>query len=89
MYKILKGDLKQPSIFKEKLYDYIMNIRAEILKQYSIEFDYEEIGDILLSVCRNNDFNVIQQQGNKMFLDEERVWNWIERYWDRYRRELL
>jgi len=35
MYKILKGDLKQPSIFKEKLYDYIMNIRAEILKQYS------------------------------------------------------
>ncbi len=79
MYKILKGDLKQPSIFKEKLYDYIMNIRAEILKQYSIEFDYEEIGDILLSVCRNNDFNVIQQQGNKMFLDEERVWNWIDR----------
>jgi len=79
MYKILKGDLKQPSIFKEKLYDYIMNIRAEILKQYSIEFDYEEIGDILLSVCRNNDFNVIQQQGNEMFLDEERVWNWIDR----------
>ena len=79
MYRILKGDLNSPSKFKNKLHDYIINIRAEILEHYNIEFDYEEIGDLLLSVCRSNDFNVIEREGNKIFLNDDRVWNWINK----------
>ena len=67
MYRILKGDLNSPSKFKEKLHDYIVTLRAEILKHHNIEFDIEEIGDLLLSICRSNDFNVICQEGKKMF----------------------
>lgn len=79
MYRILRRDLNSPSKFKEKLHDYIVNIREEILKQYNIELDYEEVGDLLLSACRSDDFNVIQQQENKMFLDEGRIWNWVNK----------
>ena len=42
MYRILKGDLNSPSKFKEKLHDYIVTLRAEILKHHNIEFDIEE-----------------------------------------------
>lgn len=79
MYRILKGDLNSPSRFKEKLYDYILTLRTEILKRHNIDFDVEEIGDLLLSVCRSNDFGVIYQEGNKMFLSESRVQEWIDK----------
>ena len=79
MYRILKGDLNSPSKFKEKLHDYIVTLRAEILKHHNIEFDIEEIGDLLLSICRSNDFNVICQEGKKMFLDESKVQEWIDK----------
>jgi hypothetical protein len=79
MYRILKGDLNSPSKFKEKLHDYIVTLRTEILKCYDIEFDIEEIGDLLLSVCRSNDFNVIYQERNRMFLDEPQVQEWIDK----------
>jgi len=79
MYRILKGDLSSPSKFKEKLHDYIVTLRAEILKHHNIEFDIEEIGDLLLSICRSNDFNVICQEGKKMFLDESKVQEWIDK----------
>ena len=79
MYRILKGDLNSPSKFKEKLHDYIVTLRAEILKHHNIEFDIEEIGDLLLSICRSNDFNVIYQEGKKMFLNEPKVQEWIDK----------
>jgi hypothetical protein len=79
MYRILKGDLNTPSKFKEKLHDYIVTLRTEILEHHNIEFDIEEIGDMLLSVCRSNDFNVIYQEGNRMFLDESQVQEWIDK----------
>ena len=79
MYRILKGDLSSPSKFKEKLHDYIVTLRAEILKHHNIEFDIEEIGDLLLSICRSNDFNVIYQEGKKIFLDESKVQEWIDK----------
>ncbi len=79
MNRILKGDLNSPSKFKEKFQTYIEDIRYSILKRYDIDFDFEEIGDLLLSVCRSNDINVIQHQENKMFLDEDKVWEWINR----------
>ncbi|MBO8152729.1 MAG: hypothetical protein H0Z30_09595 [Candidatus Marinimicrobia bacterium] len=79
MYRILKGDLNSPSKFKGKLHDYIVTLRTEILKRHNIEFDIEEIGDLLLSVCRSNDFNVISQEGNRMFLDDSQVQEWINK----------
>lgn len=79
MYKILKGDLDSPSKFKKKLHDYILDLRAEISKNYNIEFDVEEIGNLLLSICRSNDFNVIHQDGNKIFLDKSQVQDWINK----------
>lgn len=79
MYRILKSDLNSPSKFRERLYDYVITVREEILNRYNIEFDLEEISDLLLSVCRSNDFNVVYAEGNKMFLDELRVQEWIDK----------
>lgn len=42
-----------------------------------MEFDKEEIGDLLLSVCRSNDFNVILKEENRMFLNKSQVQKWI------------
>jgi len=42
-----------------------------------VEFDKEEIGDLLLSVCRSNDFNVILKEENRMFLNKSQVQKWI------------
>ncbi|RLF49866.1 MAG: hypothetical protein DRN19_05410 [Thermoplasmata archaeon] len=60
------------------MHNYIADIREDILKRYNIEFDFEEIGDLLISVCRSNDFNVMKYQNDKMFLDEEKFWGWIK-----------
>lgn len=62
-----KRDLDSPSKFKEKLSDYVINLRNKTLKSYSLEFDIEEMADLLLSVCRINDFNVICEKGNRIF----------------------
>lgn len=60
------------------MHNYIADIREDILKRYNIEFDFEEIGDLLISVCRSNDLNVMKYQNDKMFLDEEKFWGWIK-----------
>jgi len=41
-----------------------------------VEFDKEEIGDLLLSVCRSNDFNVILKEENK-WISEKLIPNTI------------
>jgi len=79
MQRILKGELKSPTKFKEKLLGYIQNLKMLIQKKYGIDFNDEELNDLLLSVCRSNDFNVICKPGNKIFLDEERVLDWIDK----------
>lgn len=77
MYKISKNYLKNPSKFKNELITYITNIRNEISENYKLEFDIEELGNLLLSACRSNDFNVISQEKKKMFLNESQVQKWI------------
>lgn len=79
MYQILKGELNSPSKFKEKLSDYISNLRGLIQKNYKVNFDNEEIGELLLSACRSNDFGVILLKGNRIFLDENKVLDWLEK----------
>lgn len=79
MYKILKAELNSPSKFKEKLTDYIRNLRILIQNNYQIDFDDEEISELLLSTCRSNDFKVVNRQGNRMFLDESNVLDWLDK----------
>lgn len=79
MQRILKGELNSPTKFKAKLSEDIQRLRRMIQEKHSMEFDGEELGELLLSACRSNDFNVIFQQENKMFLDEDRVLDWIEK----------
>jgi hypothetical protein len=62
MIQISPGDLKSPRKFKTKLNDYIYSLKEFIVKNYEIIFDEEEIGDLLLSICRINDFNVMHKQ---------------------------
>ncbi len=78
MYRILKGELKNSSKFKNKLLEYTKTLKQVIHNKYDLDFDDEEITELLLSACRSNDFNVIYQYGNKMFLNEEKVLGWIE-----------
>jgi len=75
----LKGDLNSPSRFRNRLYDYIAEVKEDILNHYNVEFSFEEIGDLLISVCRSNDFGVMRYQNDKMFLDEEKFWRWVDK----------
>ena len=77
MIEISKRLLNSPSKFRKVLQGYLERLRNLIQKNYSLEFNEEEIGDLLLSACRTNDFNVTQQHNNKIGIDEERVLNWI------------
>lgn len=79
MYKILKAELNSPSKFKEKFTDYIQNLRILIQNNYQVNFDDEEISELLLSTCRSNDFKVVNRQGNRMFLDESNVLDWLDK----------
>ena len=92
MTQILKEDLKSPSKFNKKFKDYILSLKDFVLNEYKIVFNEEEIGDLLLSICRvdelNNKFNdefenknkfgVIYKRDNKMFLNKENVEKWIK-----------
>ncbi|MEW6096032.1 MAG: hypothetical protein AB1567_05855 [bacterium] len=78
MQRILKGELNSAAKFKEKLLEYIQSQRRMIQENYGISFDDEELSELLLSACRSNDFDVIRQLENKMFLDEDRALDWIK-----------
>ena len=79
MYKILKEEINSPTKFKKKFSEYIQMKKTEIKEKYNIEFNEEEFTNLLLSVCRSNDFGVISRQGNKMFFNEDKVSDWIEK----------
>jgi hypothetical protein len=76
MYRILKGELNKVIKFKEKIFGYIQNLRSIVQK---IPFDDDELSALLLSACRSNDFNVISRRGKKMFLNEDKILEWIKK----------
>lgn len=76
MIQILKRDLDSPTRFREKFKDYIQSLKKLI--QNKINFEEEEIGELLLSACRSNDFNIITSQKNRLFLDENKILEWLE-----------
>ncbi|MEO0179652.1 MAG: hypothetical protein ABIL89_00495 [candidate division WOR-3 bacterium] len=76
-HSILKSELNSPSAFKKRKKEYVGSLQEIIKKESGIVFDIDELSELLLSVCRSNDFNVISYQGSKAFLDENRVLKWI------------
>lgn len=79
MYRILKGELISPSKFRERMEEYICYLREEINKKFNIRFDFEELSDLILSACRANDFDVIYRDNEKLYLDEDRMWDWVNK----------
>ena len=77
-YQILKADLNSPTKFKNKLKDYIKILGGIIKNEYNIDFDNEELGELLLSACRANDYNALTFQKNKVLLNEQKVSEWIK-----------
>lgn len=77
IHRILKKELNSPSVFKKREEEYVKSIKEIIEKESGITFEVEELSELLLSVCRSNDFNVIKSQRNRVFLDEDKVLNWL------------
>ncbi|MEM3324489.1 MAG: hypothetical protein QW494_08700 [Metallosphaera sp.] len=77
MYSILKSDLNSPTKFSRKLRSFFQILRENIKKESGIDFDTQELSELVLSACRTNDFNVIISQNGRMFLDENRVLSWV------------
>jgi hypothetical protein len=78
MHYILKGDLNSPTKFNRKLERYFQILKENVKKEKGIDFDVKELSELILSACRTNDFNVASYRGNRMFLDESRVLDWVE-----------
>jgi len=65
LYKITKTDLNNPSRFRNRLKFLIDEIKSYVLEEYDVSFNFKEIGDLLLSVCRSNDFEVLKSTSKK------------------------
>jgi len=78
MYQILQTELNNSNKFRSKFRDFIVNLKEFIIKKYNVIFTEEEIGDLLLSICRMNEFNVIKIKQKKKLLAEENVFKWIK-----------
>jgi len=58
--KILKADLKSLNKFREKFTPYTERYCQQIFQEYEIGFNEKELSEILLSVFRLNEFQVIE-----------------------------
>jgi hypothetical protein len=74
-YRILEGELKSSTKFKEKINEYLNRLIEN--NRDTIVFNFDELSEILLSACRMNDFNILSRDGNKKFLDEDIAERWI------------
>ncbi|MDI9642863.1 MAG: hypothetical protein QFX37_05020 [Archaeoglobales archaeon] len=74
---ISKAELKSPSKFRERLSDYINSLRYEISEKCGMYFDKEELADLILSACRSNDFNVLEEKNRDFRINLERLEDWI------------
>ena len=78
MIRILQSELNSPTKFKEKLKDFIIELQKYSLQKHNINFAFDEIGDLLLSASRANEFNILEKKSNKKFLNENLVFDWLE-----------
>ena len=75
---IRKRELESPKEFKKRFEKYINELKEQISERYNIDFSFEELGDLLLSACRTEDFSIVSRKGSKWILSESRVEEWIE-----------
>ena len=74
---ILQSDLNSLRNFKN-LYEYINELREKIRCENGIDFNIEEISNLLLSGCRLNDFDIIRMEGKRKYLNNENVLSWFK-----------
>ncbi|MCS7130831.1 MAG: hypothetical protein NZ872_05375 [Archaeoglobaceae archaeon] len=75
--RISKNELKSPNKFKKALSDYINSFRIYILENYGISFSEEELGDLMLSACRSNDFETLEKEGRSFKINTNHLENWV------------
>lgn len=78
MYRILKGELNSPAKFKEKLLEYVEKLKVNVEAQSGFRLDTDELGELLLATCRSNDFDVIELKKSGMYLNVDKVSNWVK-----------
>lgn len=74
---ISKSDLESPIKFREKFSTYIQSIQVEIQEKYGISFYEEELGDLILSALRSNDFDVLEKEGKKLKFNTDKLEDWV------------
>lgn len=79
MHRLLKGELNSVRKFKEKFSGEIRSLIRMLWEKYNIALAEEELAELLLSSCRSNDFGIIHRAGNKIFMDEQKVLEWVEK----------
>ena len=79
MVRLTKADLQSPNKFKKKLWSKLVSLSEQVKSAGGIEFGVEEVGDLLLSACRSNDFDILSVQGKTMFLQGDVAWEWFEK----------
>ncbi len=79
MIKISKQILKSPYKFRETLIDFIKIQIENIQNTHNIRFNFEELSDLLLSACRSNDFNILFSERRKLFINEDKISEWVYR----------
>ncbi|MFN3384621.1 MAG: hypothetical protein ACK401_06980 [Archaeoglobaceae archaeon] len=74
---ISKLELTSPQKFGENFSDYIASIQSDIQENHSVYFDKEELGELILSALRSNDFEVLEIDGGKFRVNTEKLEDWI------------
>jgi hypothetical protein len=77
--KLTKADLQSPNKFKRKFWNKLVGLSERIRSERGMDFGVEEVGDLLLSACRSNDFDIVLVQGKCHLLQEEKVWEWFDK----------
>lgn len=77
--KVTKSLLNSPTKFKAELKDYIDKLTEFIREEYSINFDFDEFGDLLLSACRVNEFDILEIRGIRKRINPDNVIDWIDK----------
>ncbi len=72
---MLKKHLQGPSA-TEELSDYIHQLHRELSGIFNPIWDENEIGKLVLSALRSNDFNTIRVSGRRSFVNDDAVKTW-------------
>ncbi|MGC8845597.1 MAG: hypothetical protein ACP5QY_07085 [Candidatus Hydrogenedens sp.] len=77
MIPIKKGDIKNSAKFKTVLSTLIREQQEIIFNESKMYFEFDELGDLLLSACRMNDFDIVFSEGKRTFLNNKNLLSWI------------